>query len=86
MIYTHIYIIHKDVYEYIIYIYGGGGEASTEEGSEDESEDDEAPAAAPAPVEVGHHPGDNPRANGWFLESTPIQMLPPGGSICGRLT
>ena len=27
------------------------------------------------------HPGDNPGANRWFLESTPIQMQPPGGSI-----
>ena len=32
------------------------------------------------------HPGDNPGANRWFLKSTPIQMLPPGGSICGRWT
>ena len=31
-------------------------------------------------------PGDNPGGNKWFLQSTPIQMLPPGGSICGRLT
>ena len=31
-------------------------------------------------------PGDNSGANKWFLQSTPIQMLPPGGSICGRLT
>ena len=30
--------------------------------------------------------GDNPGANRWFLESTPIQMLTPGGSIWGRLT
>jgi len=30
--------------------------------------------------------GGNPGANSWFLWSTPIQMLPPGGSICGRLT
>ena len=35
---------------------------------------------------VPHHPGDNPGANRWFLESTPIQMLPPEGSICGKLT
>ena len=34
--------------------------------------------------EVSH--GDNPGANIWFLESTPIQMLPESGSICGRLT
>ena len=33
-----------------------------------------------------HHPGGDPRANEWFLQSTPIHMLPPGGSICGRLT
>ena len=32
------------------------------------------------------HPGDTPGANGWFLQSIPIQMLPPGGCICGRLT
>ena len=30
------------------------------------------------------HPGDNPGANRWILSSTPIQMLPPGGSIRGR--
>jgi hypothetical protein len=35
---------------------------------------------------VLNHPGDNPGANRWFPQSTPIQMLPPGGSICGRLT
>ena len=32
------------------------------------------------------HPGDNPGASAWFLWSTPIQILPPGGSIYGRLT
>ena len=32
------------------------------------------------------HPGDNPGANRWIRQSTPIRMLPPGGSICGRLT
>ena len=32
------------------------------------------------------HPGDNLGTNRWFLQSTSIQMLPPGGSICGRLT
>jgi len=32
------------------------------------------------------HPGDNPGANGWFLESTPVQMPPPAGGICERLT
>ena len=31
-------------------------------------------------------PGDNPGANRWFLWSTSIQMLPPGGSIGVRLT
>ena len=31
-------------------------------------------------------PWRHPVANRWFLLSTPIQMLPPGGSICGRLT
>ena len=30
------------------------------------------------------HPGENPGANIWFVWSTPIQMLPPGGSVCGR--
>ena len=30
------------------------------------------------------HPGDNPGAHRWFLESTPIQTLPPGGSILAR--
>ena len=32
------------------------------------------------------HPGGNPGANRWFLKSTLNQMLPPEGSICGRLT
>ena len=32
------------------------------------------------------HPGGNPGANRWFLWSTPMQMLPLGGSISGRLT
>ena len=31
-------------------------------------------------------PGGNPRAKSYFLRSTPIQMLPRRGSICGRLT
>ena len=34
----------------------------------------------------GVRAGGNPGANGWFLESTPIQMLPRSGGICGRLT
>ena len=33
-----------------------------------------------------HRPGGNPGANGWFLQSTPIQMPPKSGGICGRLT
>ena len=33
-----------------------------------------------------HHPGDSPGANRWFLKSTPIQILPAGGGICGRLS
>ena len=36
------------------------------------------------PRTTGFHPGDNQGANRWFLYSTPTQMLPPGGSICGR--
>ena len=32
------------------------------------------------------HSGGNPRANRWFLWSTPIQMPPQRGVICGRLT
>jgi len=32
------------------------------------------------------HPGGNPGANKWFLESTPIRMPPESGGICGRLT
>ena len=35
---------------------------------------------------VAAHPGGNPGANRWFLESTPIQMPPESGGICGRLT
>ena len=35
---------------------------------------------------VNRRPGGDPGADRWFLESTPIQMLPPEGSICGRLT
>ena len=31
-------------------------------------------------------PGGDPGANGWFSQSTPIQMLPRKGCICGRLT
>jgi len=30
--------------------------------------------------------GDHPGGNRWFLYSNPIQMLPPRGGICGRLT
>ena len=33
-----------------------------------------------------HHPGGNPGAFKWFLESTPIPMPPGSGGICGRLT
>ena len=40
----------------------------------------------PQTVDSCNHPGDNPWANGWFLLSTLIQMLPPGGSVFGRLT
>ena len=35
---------------------------------------------------VVFRPGDNPGANRWFLQSTPIQMPPPGGGICGIMT
>jgi len=35
-------------------------------------------------TEVGCHPGGNPGANRWFLQSTPIQMPPESGGICGR--
>ena len=28
--------------------------------------------------------GGNPKANGRFLKSIPIQILPPGDNICGR--
>ena len=31
-------------------------------------------------------PGGNPGPNGWFLQSTPMQMPPRRGGICGRLT
>ena len=30
--------------------------------------------------------GGNPGANGWLLYSTPIQMPPESGGICGGLT
>ena len=45
-------------------------------------------ATAPTPrfSRGGFRPGGNPGANRWFLQSTPIQMLPESGSICGRLT
>ena len=33
-----------------------------------------------------NHPGGNPGANRWFLESAAIQMPPESGGICGRLT
>jgi len=33
-----------------------------------------------------NHPGGNPGANRWFLQSTPIQMPPESGGICWRLT
>ena len=36
--------------------------------------------------EVLLRPGGNPGANGWFLESTPIQMPPRRGDIFGGLT
>ena len=35
---------------------------------------------------LGHHSRDNPGPNRWFLKSTPIQVLPPGGCIYGLLT
>ena len=31
-------------------------------------------------------PGGNQGTNEWFRQSNPIQMLPPGDSICGRLS
>ena len=36
-------------------------------------------------VANAHHPGDNPGENRWSVGSTPVQMLPPRGSNCGRL-
>jgi len=44
-----------------------------------------------APIPSGEvrstlHPGGNPGANRWSLQSTPIQMPPESGGICGRLT
>ena len=35
---------------------------------------------------LSSHPGGNPGANRWFLLSSPIQMPPELGGICGRLT
>ena len=32
------------------------------------------------------YPGGNPGANRWFLQSTPTQMPPESGEICGSLT
>ena len=32
------------------------------------------------------HPGGNPGGNRWVLQSTPIQMPPESGGICGILT
>ena len=40
----------------------------------------------PSCAQTPHRPGGNPGANGWFLWSTPIQMLPRRGGVCGRLT
>ena len=37
-------------------------------------------------LEFQGRPGGYPGANGWFLESTPIQMPPHRGGICGMLT
>ena len=31
----------------------------------------------------GNQPGGNPGANRWFIQSTPIQMPPESGGICG---
>ena len=45
-----------------------------------ESPDSGSPPLHPA------HPGDNPGVYRWFIKSLPIQMPPPGGGICGRLT
>ena len=38
------------------------------------------------PFSLQNHPEDNPWANRFPIWSTPSQTLPPGGSICGRLT
>ena len=35
---------------------------------------------------TNNRPGGNPGANGWFLDSTPIQMPARRGGICARLT
>ena len=44
------------------------------------------PGAGENPVpRQQHRPGGNSGANGWFLESTHIQMPPRRGGICGRL-
>jgi hypothetical protein len=45
-----------------------------------------SPCEGPAPPQILLCPWDNPGAKRWFLESTPIQMPPSGGGICGRLT
>ena len=53
-----------------------------------EREGDGAPSAPVAhhPQVFQVHPGGNPGAKRWFVWSTPTQMLPRRGSICGRLT
>jgi len=43
----------------------------------------------PVQSPVRPHPGDNPGADRWFLQSTdstPMQMPPESGGICGRLS
>jgi hypothetical protein len=40
----------------------------------------------PGEIEVVIRPGGNPGANEWFLQSTPIEMPPQRGDICGRWT
>ena len=43
-------------------------------------------ACNPADSMARRHPGGNPGANRWFLQSTLVEMPPESGGICGRLT
>ena len=89
-IYVYIYYIYVYIYIYILatglmtgasYVQGGGQGG---EGGEEAGRDEPAPPEVfPLPPWRPPHPGGNPGAYSWFIQSTPMQMPPKSGGRWG---